>query len=282
MGINGETKMVGILGHPVTHTLSPRMQNAAFKAMGLNIRYVPLHILPENLPAAVAGIRAMEFLGANVTIPHKVPVCSLLDRLDVSASRAGAVNTIVNREGLLEGHNTDGAGFIRALRETADIDLPAAAVVILGAGGAARSIAAALAEKGAPRLAIINRTRQRAEDLKALLNRDFPALDVIIRMPDEDLGDLLSASRLLINATSVGMEGHLKAVPLDVDRLTKDHVVCDIVYAAQETSLLVAAREKGATVMGGLAMLLHQGAASIHLWTGEDPPLSVMRNALES
>ncbi len=282
MGINGETRLVGILGHPVTHTLSPRMQNAAFEAMGLNIRYVPLHVLPENLPAAVAGIRAMEFLGANVTIPHKVPVCDLLDHLDISASRAGAVNTIVNRDGVLEGHNTDGAGFIRAIGETADIDFTAAAVVILGAGGAARSIAVALAEKGAPRITIINRTRQRAEDLKSLFNRDFPALEVIIHLPDEDTSDLISTSRLLINATSVGMEGHLKSVPMDVDRLTNDHVVCDIVYAAQEAPLLVAAREKGATVMGGLAMLLHQGAASIHLWTGEDPPLSVMRNALES
>jgi shikimate dehydrogenase len=282
LNITGKTKLIGILGHPVSHSLSPRMQNAAFDALGLDICYVPLEVMPEDLENAVRGLTAMRFIGANVTIPHKVPVAGLVDRLEGAAAITGAVNTIVNEQGSLVGHNTDGSGFIRSLAEIVSIDFTAEAALLVGSGGAARSIAVALAEKGIGRLAIINRSRDNAEELKDLLASNFPAMSITIRTPEDENEDLISSSKIVINATSVGLEGDLKMPPLQVDRLTNDHVVCDIVYTqSQETPFLVAARGKGATTLGGLGMLLHQGAAAIHLWTGIEPPIDVMRGAIE-
>ncbi len=283
MNISGNTKLVGILGHPVSHTLSPRMQNAAFEAMGLDVCYVPIDVEPGELEDAVRGIKAMRFLGANVTVPHKVSVAPLLDRLEGAAAITGAVNTIVCEAGSLVGYNTDGIGFIRSLEEVVKIEWPATNVFMIGAGGAARSIAVALAEKGVSRLAIINRSRERALDLEAILNRHFPKLQTLVRSLDEDNEDLLASSKIVINATSVGMNGDLKMPIMAVDRLAKDHIVCDIVYTqSQETSFLAAARGKGAITLGGFGMLLHQGAAAIQLWTGVEPPIDVMRGAIET
>lgn len=283
MRISGTTKLIGILGHPVSHTLSPRMHNAAFEAMGLDICYIPLEVLPEDLEKAITGMKAMGFLGANVTIPHKVDVARLVDRLEGIASITGAINTIVNKSGMLVGHNTDGAGFIRALEEAVDVDYPKAKPLLIGAGGAARSIALALAEKNIERLTIVNRNRQRSEDLKVLLTKTFPQLPVETMTFEDDLEEPILSSNIVINATSVGLEDNLKMPEVPVDRLTKDHVVCDIVYTQdQETQFLTAARGKGATTLGGLGMLLHQGAAAIQLWTGVEPPIDVMRGAIES
>ncbi len=281
--IDGKTRLIGILGDPVAHSLSPRMQNAAFQAAGLNFCYVPLRVKQKQLPAAVEGLRAMQFRGANVTIPHKVPAAELLDCLDRSAARTGAVNTIVNDAGKLTGYNTDGAGFIAALAEAVSVEFPSATAVILGAGGAARSVAVALAEKGVPRIAIINRTLAKARGLKALLKLEFPDIEAVAVGLKEKCDDLIISSKLLVNATSLGMDGDLKRLPVAVDKLTEGHIVCDLVYGGPgDTALLAAAREKGATLMGGLGMLLHQGAASFKLWTSAQPPIEVMRKALES
>ncbi|MBI5871248.1 MAG: shikimate dehydrogenase [Actinobacteria bacterium] len=283
MRISGNTKLVGILGHPVSHTLSPLMNNAAFEAMGLDICYVPLDVAPEGLQEGITGMKAMGFLGANVTIPHKIEAARMMDKLEGIAAITGAVNTIVNDSGSLIGHNTDGDGFIRALAEAVDIDFPAAQPLLMGAGGAARSIALALAGKNIKRLTIVNRSRQRSEDLKALIAKSFPGLPVETVTFEDDLAGLISSSNIVINATSIGLEGYLKMPQVPVDRLTKDHVVCDIVYTqTQETPFLTAARGKGATTLGGLGMLLHQGAAAIQLWTGVEPPIDVMRGAIES
>ena len=282
MDITGETKLIGILGFPVAHSLSPRMQNSAFDALGLDIRYVPLEVKPKDLPDAVRGLRAMGFLGANVTIPHKVRAAELVDRLEGEAVITGAINTIVLQDGHLVGHNTDGIGFIKSLEEVTNNELRKSSALLIGAGGAARSIAVALAEKGIKQLAIINRSRDRAEELADLLQRNFPSLHLELRSPEDANEDLVISSKIVINATSIGLKGDLKMPPLAVDKLTKDHVVCDIVYTqSQETPLLLAARGKGASTMGGLGMLLHQGAAAIHLWTGVDPPIDVMREAIE-
>ncbi|MHB8858430.1 MAG: shikimate dehydrogenase [Thermoleophilia bacterium] len=282
MDITGETKLIGILGFPVTHSLSPRMQNSAFDALGLDIRYVPLEVKPEDLPDAVRGLRAMGFLGANVTIPHKVRAAELVDRLEGEAVITGAINTIVLQDGHLIGHNTDGIGFIKSLEEVTNKELRKSSALLIGAGGAARSIAVALAEMGIKQLAIINRSRDHAEELAGLLQRNFPSLPLELRSLEDANEDLVISSRIVINATSIGLKGDLKMPSLAVDKLTKDHVVCDIVYTqSQETPLLLAARGKGASTMGGLGMLLHQGAAAIHLWTGVDPPIDVMREAIE-
>lgn len=282
MHVKGTTRLIGILGDPVSHSLSPGMHNAAYQDMGLDICYVPLHVTPEALESAITGLKAMQFLGANVTIPHKVKVFGLMDSLADSAIRAGAVNTIVNDQGRLVGHNTDGVGFLRALEEKITVDFSLTSVFVSGAGGAARAVCVAVADQGVPRITLINRSRGRADDLKSVLLAEFPALDVIVMTPEEDYGALLAESKLVVNATPLGMNNELKRLPLRVDSLSKDHVVCDIVYTRpQETPLLVAAQEKGATVLGGLGMLLHQGAVAIHLWTSMDPPIEVMRRTIE-
>jgi shikimate dehydrogenase len=259
------------------------MQNAAFQAMDLDLCYVPLLVKPDDLKQAVAGLKAMNFLGANVTIPHKVEIFNYMDILADSAAKTGAINTILNENGILTGHNTDGEGFIRALEEEVKLDYEEISPFLIGAGGAARSIAVALAEKGVRSLTILNRTRERADALNTLLSDKFPQMKVKIVAPEEDYGSLISSSKLLINSTPLGMLDELKRPPLDVDRVTEDHVVCDIVYTKkQETPLLVAARKKGAKTVGGKAMLLHQGAVAIHLWTGMMPPVDLMRRAIES
>lgn len=283
MDISGDTKLVGILGDPVSHSLSPRMHNAAYDAMGLDICYVPLPVDPDDLKAAVYGLKAVHFLGANVTIPHKVAAVGLMDRLAETAVTAAAVNTVVNDDGVLVGHNTDGAGFIQSLEEATSPDYAASSVLIIGAGGAARSVTAALAEKGVPQIAIVNRSRDRARELQEMLSHGFPSLLTVIRTFDEDFEELFAASKIIINATPAGISGNLKGVPAAVDKFTEDHVVCDIAYAnSQETSFLAAAREKGATTMGGMGMLIYQGAAAIRLWTGMEPPINIMRHAVES
>jgi shikimate dehydrogenase len=240
-----------------------------------------MHVTAAGLPDAVAGIRAMEFIGVNVTIPHKVAIVPLLDRLDVDAERIGAVNTVVNNNGVLTGFNTDGIGFIDSLEEALTPDYPDLSVLIFGAGGAARAIGLALAEKGVKAINIVNRSTARADEFKELLNRTFPALPATVRELSQDYNDLVAACKLVINATSLGMESRLKGTSFTVDRITEEHIVCDAVYSTRKTPLLIAAGEHGATTLGGLGMLLHQGAKAILLWSGKKPPLHVMRRAIE-
>lgn len=283
MQIRGSTRLAGILGYPVSHSLSPLMHNAAYAAMGLNLCYVPLPVSPEGLGSAIAGLRAMQFLGANVTIPHKVAVTGHLDRLAESARRVGAVNTIVNEDGSLVGHNTDGTGFIRALEEAVAVDYSGAPVLLLGAGGAARSVAMALADRGVPRIAIVNRGRARADELRQALKDKHPSLPVETRLLDADYNDLTAAAKIIINATPAGMSERLKSELIAVDSLSEEQIVCDLVYSqTQATPLLLAARAKGAKALGGLGMLIHQGAEAIRLWTGSTPPVEVMKEAIES
>lgn len=282
MKITGDTKIVGILGDPVSHSLSPLMQNAAFKAMGLNICYVPLHVRPEELGAAVNGLRAMDFIGANVTIPHKIEVTRYLDKLDTDAAIIGAVNTIVNIEGELSGHNTDGSGFIRALEDEVVLEYSSETAVIMGAGGAARSVGVALARKGIRGITILNRSKNRAQEFCLLFAENFPELAVSYKTFDDDYGEVIRNSKILINATPIGMKGYLKGPSGVVDKITKDHVVCDLVYlGSEETPLQIAANKKEATSMGGIGMLLYQGAEAINLWTGKKPPIKIMRHAIE-
>lgn len=283
MFVDGTTRLAGIIGHPVTHSLSPVMHNAAYEAMGLDLCYVPLPVRPEDLQAAVIGLKAMGFLGVNVTIPHKVAVVPYLDQLADSAADVGAVNTIVSKDGRLVGHNTDGAGFIRALEEAVKVDYANTAVLLIGAGGAARSVALALAVAGVPRLAIINRGLARAEELREILLEKHPSLQTELRLLADEHGDLVASCGVIINATPIGMSGHLKSELVAVDSLSETHVVCDLVYSkSQATPLLLAAREKGAKTVGGEGMLIHQGAEAIRLWTGFDPPLGIMKDAIES
>jgi len=274
--LSGTTKLLGIIGHPVGHSLSPRMHNAAFAHDGANYAYVAMDVWPNRLPAAVEGLRALGFVGFNVTMPHKEAVLPLMDELDEAARLAGAVNTVVVEEEKLRGLNTDGSGFVEACGEVG-VPLSGKRVLILGAGGAAAAIAAASLGEGASRLYISNRTAERAEELRLRLSGVARETEILVR-PVDEVAEV--AAEVVINATCLGMrEGD--PLPLPAEALTTDKVVCDAVYLAQkETALIRRAREVGVRTVSGGRMLLYQGVQAQRVWTGREPNVGVMSDAL--
>lgn len=280
--INAETRLVGLLGWPVAHSVSPAMHNAAFAALGLNWLYLPLPVPGERLEDATRGLRGLGFAGANVTVPHKQAVTKYLDELSPEARAIGAVNTIVVREGRLIGYNTDAEGFLQALRQ-AGYEPAGRRAVVLGAGGAARAVVYALAYAGA-RVVVLNRTPSRAQHLVRSLQPHLPPDVPVAASPltAADLSAHLGEGQLLVNATSVGMAPYVLRTPLPGGVvIPKGLTVYDLVYNPAETTLLRQAREAGAQAIGGLGMLVHQGAEAFRLWTGVEPPVEVMRRAAE-
>jgi len=271
MQINGTTQLFGIIGHPVSHSLSPVMHNAALGAMGVNGIYVPMDV--TDLESGVAGLRALGFRGVSVTIPHKEEIMALLDEIDPVARRIGAVNTLHFRshpdsgELVLRGFNTDWLGSNLALAEV--MTLPGSRVLVLGAGGAAKGVCFGLVEAGAE-VVITNRSKERGQALADWLGCSF--------VPTDAIADL--EAHALVNTTSVGMAPDIDGIPIDPSLLPRFSVVMDIVYAPLETRLLCEAGKAGCTTVDGLAMLLNQAAVQLKIWTGVQPPLDVMRQAL--
>jgi shikimate dehydrogenase len=273
-------KLAGIIGHPVAHSLSPAFQSAAFEATGIDVRYELWDTPPELLEARVLQLRGPQYLGANVTIPHKEAVFPFLDELGGQSARVGAVNTIVNREGRLYGFNTDGPGFVAALRNEPHFNPVGRSFALLGAGGAARGIAFALAEARAARVAILNRSQARAERLAA----DVSAVsDGVSALP---AGSSLGDFDCVVNCTSAGMHGgpDPDGFPADPACFRPGTLVVDIVYIPAATPFLRAARAAGLPTLEGLPMLIYQGALAFELWTGVAAPVDTMyeaaRNAL--
>jgi shikimate dehydrogenase len=271
MRITGKTRVAALFGYPVEHTLSPVMQNAAFDHLGLDCCYIPFSVSPDSLKQAAASIRALSFIGSNLTIPHKETVIPFLDTLDKEAEAIGAVNTIVNREGNLTGYNTDGKGFMRAIEERGVI-AAGKKVLIVGAGGSSRAIGFYLS-KETKVLTLYNRSREKAEALAADLSSSGGAVTVA-----SDLKEL-GGFDIIVNATSLGLK-ECDAMPLDPDALEPTVVVCDLIY--HKTSLLSRAEAKGCKTVGGKGMLLWQGALAFELWTGTKAPIEIMRSALLS
>ncbi len=273
--IGGNTALVGLLGWPVAHSLSPAMHNAAFAALGMDWAYLPLPVQPEALPTALRGLAALGFQGANVTIPHKQSVMALVDVATDAAYFAGAANTLVCRDGEIIAHNTDVSGFLDALAEA---DCRPRRAVVLGAGGAARAVCVALFRLGAE-VVVANRSAERAQALAASLRSPGTAITAC-PMDQTALRGALSDADILINATSAGMWPDVGATPLpQAVTLPAGITVFDLVYNPLETALLQRARLAGARCLDGLAMLVHQGAASFELWTGRQPSVDVMRSA---
>jgi shikimate dehydrogenase len=257
-----------VMGWPVAHSLSPALHNYWLKRHGIAGEYTRRAVPPAELAAALQGLRAGDWRGGNLTIPHKEAALPLLDRIDATARRIGAVNTVVVEGGRLAGTNSDGFGFLENLRAAvAGFDAKAGPAVVLGAGGAARAIVDALSEAGAPAIRLTNRSLERARALARTLGGPIDPV------PWEQRAAALDGAALLINATSLGME---KNPPLDLDlaRLPKAAVVNDIVYAPLETPLLKAARARGHRVVDGLGMLLHQGRPGFKLWFGVMPEVT--------
>ncbi|GMR03428.1 MAG: shikimate dehydrogenase [Thermodesulfovibrionia bacterium] len=271
MDVSGKTKIIGIFGSPIEHTLSPLMHNAAFKTLGLDMCYVAFRVLPGELREAVRAIKSLNLPGVNITVPHKEKVIPLLDKVNEEASFIGAVNTIVNSEGILTGYNTDGRGFISALSEK-NISIENKDILVLGAGGASRAISYYLSEK-ASRLSLFDIDKSKAEKLIGDLNK--------IRNNTFFLENIKDIGRpdIIINATPLGLKSE-DALPLSPDFIAPEMVVCDLVY--KNTSFLQEAKKKGARTIDGSGMLLWQGILAFDLWTGVKPPVDVMRQALLS
>lgn len=281
-GPSASTRLVGLLGDPVAHSRSPAMHNAAFRALGLDWCYVALPVAPAALPAALAGLAALGFVGANVTIPHKERAAALADELTPTAHGVGAVNTLtVLPGGELLGDNTDAGGLLAALAE-AGVEVAGQRVVILGAGGAGRAVAYALAQAGAT-VTLANRTHGRAVALAAALAHHTGEAPEALPLADTDaLGRRLAQAALLVNTTSAGMHPGPDISPLPEGvRLPPGLAVFDLVYAPRRTRLLRDAEASGCRTIEGLRLLVHQGALSFQQWTGREAPLEVMSQAVE-
>lgn len=271
MTISAATRVAGVIGDPVRHSLSPVIHNAAFRALDLDWAYLAFPVPTGAGAAAVAAMRALGLDGLNVTMPHKADVLPALDQLSPTAAALGAVNTIHRLGDELHGASTDGIGFVDALRYDEGFDPAGRRAVVFGAGGAARAVVLALAEAGVADVAVVNRTASRAHAAVAL------APDVARTGSEDDV----DGADLVVNATPVGMAGtsQAEAMLLDPRGLRAGQVVADLVYHPIRTPLLVAARERGAVAVTGLGTLIHQAAHAFRLWTGEDPPLEVMSAA---
>lgn len=279
MRIGGMTKVFALFGDPVGHSLSPIMQNTAFQALGMDCCYVTYLVHKEDLSAAVQAVRALHLGGVNLTIPHKESVLQYLDEVQEDAQLIRAVNTIVNRDGCLFGYNTDAPGFLASLKSTG-FDPNGKRVLIIGAGGAARAAAFALAKDGAARIDIFNRSSEKAEKLAQDLLQVY-RLSAGAREANTSLIKSLKSADLLINATPVGMYPNHRSEPLLTrEQLHPGLLVYDLIYNPLKTRLLEEAEAAGCRVLSGLEMLVWQGVKAFQLWTGREAPVDLMQDAV--
>lgn len=279
MKINGKTSIYAVIGHPISHTLSPAIHNAAFAKVNLNAAYVAFDVLPANLWKAVEGFKSLGVKGFNVTTPHKLSIISFLDRLDSIAERISAVNTVKNVNGELQGYNTDGEGVLGVFQHE-NIPLKGSKIVIIGAGGAAKAISHALASE-AGELVILNRTEKRAIQLAESLSKYYSSLIKSKQFTRRTVSEELSNAQVLINATSVGAHPNTDESVVDKECITEKLTVLDIVYNPLKTRLLRDAESKGAKTLNGLSMLVHQAIKSFKIWTGIEIEPSIMFQAVE-
>lgn len=278
---------LGVFGDPVEHSLSPKMQNAALRECGIDLQYAAFHIRPDELGEALDLICSNNFVGANLTVPHKIAALQYLDDVDDTARKIGAVNTVAIREGKLVGFNTDGAGFARAIRSEFGVDLRDLRVLLLGAGGAGRAIAFQCAVENSERLVIVNRTLEKAKSLVQELSQYYAAPRVLgpvarlqaLAWNDAALRFQIEHSDLIVNATPLGLK-HGDPPVLSGALLAPHLMIYDTVYSASRTPLLIAAGESGARSADGLSMLLQQGAKSFEVWFEKSAPIDAMRAAL--
>lgn len=275
--INGSTEILAVFGHPVRHSLSPAMHNAAFRHLGWNYLYVPCDVAPERLPAALEAIRALNFRGVNLTIPHKQLALGVVDEIYGDSLESGSVNTIIRHHGKLTGTSTDGIGLLRSLREEGRFDPAGKNVLLLGAGGAAAAVVYRLIHAGIKGLTLINRDCVKAQTLRNRIRErtgfepDVHGLDQLMELSGAEFD-------LMINTTSVGMQDDQSLLPKEFFK--NRPFVYDAVYRPGGTRLFNDARDAGCQVLSGLSLLVYQGAESFRLWFDTEPPLDIMREAV--
>ena len=278
MHIDGSTTIVGVFGAPIKHTASPAMHNAAFAALDMNWVYLALHVDPQNLRSALRGASDMGMVGINLTVPHKILALDCVDELDAEARKLGAVNTVTMEKGRLRGFNTDGYGFLKAIKEDFNLSIKGKRVLVLGAGGAGRGIAVKCALDGAARVIVANRTLARIEPIANEI-RGTKSEFLPLKLAADEIRKVIHEVDLVVNATSVGLQGG-ELLGLGAELFSPRLHLYDTIYRPAETELLRVAESAGAKVANGLSMLLHQGARSFEIWTKRKAPLAVMRRAL--
>lgn len=280
MKITGKTRVIGIIGWPVTHSLSPVMHNAAFEYLDLDFCYVPLGVKEGNLGVAIRGVPALNIAGINVTIPYKESVLPYLSETSVEAKMIGAVNTIKVVDDRLIGYNTDGMGFTTSLKEVS-YTVSGHSILILGGGGAAKAVAFQSAAEGAREITIANRTINKAMVLKEQIENCFPSTTIkATGIGYHEIKGIVNRVDIVVNATSIGLK-RSDPSPIPKELLHPELFICDLIYNPPETALIEYAKELGCKYINGIGMLLHQGGGSFKIWTGVEPPLEVMKKALE-
>lgn len=278
--IRGTTRIVGVIGDPIQHSLSPAMHNASFSEQGLDWVYVPFHVQPDHLRDAIRGMKGLHITGLNVTIPHKEAVAPFLDSLTERARLIGAVNTIHLQQGELIGDNTDGAGFLRSLREEAEFEPAGKNILVVGAGGAARAIGVQLALEGAERVDFANRTVQRAAQLAQFVRQQLEVSAKAYSL-SEVKPQMTEKYDAIVHTTAWGMAPNDQVPPLiAAEAMHPQQLIADIVYTPEKTSLLQTAEKKGCRTLPGLGMLVYQAALAYALWTKQDAAVDVMYNVL--
>jgi shikimate dehydrogenase len=275
--ISGKTKLYGIFGYPVEHTFSPGMHNAAFRNLGMDACYVPFAVSPEKLLDAVKAIRPLGICGLNVTVPHKEQVIAYLDELSDEARLIKAVNTIEIRQGMLIGHNTDGRGFLRSLKQDAGFNPKGKSFLFIGSGGAARAVGFSLALVGAKKIVFYDSDMLKADTLASDIRESTGTSTESIA--EDFLPTYAAEADCIINATPLGLKKS-DLLPIPKKLIMKKHLVCDLVYNPKETALLKTAKTSGARRLSGLGMLLYQGIIAFEIWTGKKAPVRVMQRAL--
>lgn len=279
--ITGHTRLTGLLGSPIGHSISPMMHNEGFRQLGLDYAYLAFDVGVEGMKAAVDGLKALNARGFNVTMPGKNIMCELADKLSPAAELIGAVNTVVNDDGILTGHNTDGVGYMRAARD-AGHDLLGKKMTLLGAGGAATAVLVQAALDGLREIDVFSIRDQffgRAEGIIAQLNERTDCKVTLYELPDDDrLRKSIAESEILVNGTSVGMKPNVDAsIITDTSMFRKDLIVSDVIYNPEKTKLMALAESVGCPTFNGLYMLLYQGAEAFRLWTGQEMPVDIIK-----
>lgn len=281
--ISGKTKLLGVIGYPIAHTLSPLMHNAAIESLGVNYVYLPFPITPENLTTAIAGFEAIDLQGFSVTIPHKLAIIPLLSQITEKATLVGAVNTVWRSDNGWQGTNTDVDGFLSPLKSL-DKDWSQVNPIILGNGGAARAVVVACAELGCPKIRVIGRNQKKLDPFKESW-ANTRLYDLVAVHSWDELEGLLSTTELLINTTPIGMSPHADESPVEaelLELLPASAIAYDLIYNPRPTKFLQLAQAREITIIDGLEMLVKQGAIALEIWLGQPAPVAVMQQALLS
>ncbi|MGI6778180.1 MAG: shikimate dehydrogenase [Acetivibrionales bacterium] len=271
--VTGKTRITGIIGNPLEHTISPQIHNTISYYMGVDLVYVPFKVEDKDLGSLISGLKAANITGVNVTVPYKNLIIKLLDYISDEASLMGAVNTVKFADGKLYGYNTDGEGFSRSFKSETGTGFNGKRIAIIGAGGAARAVAVRVATEGAKEVAIVNRTISRAEQLAGIINNNIVPVATPFELSVFLNKGLIKEYEVIINTTSAGMYPNIEQDPLgNQARFLKKQIVYDVIYNPPKTRLLMAAEKEGCKSVNGLGMLLYQAAGSYEIWTGKAVP----------